>query len=101
MPVKESLPSRELPEESELRSELEREIRSPGNAAEPLIVIERPHADSIHLFAVWSKFESLEQYVRSRILLDAFEAARGKNEALKVTVSMGLTPSEAKRMGIG
>jgi hypothetical protein len=39
--------------------------------------------------------------VRSRIILDAFKAVRGEQAALAVTVSMGLTPDEATRMGIG
>ncbi len=38
---------------------------------------------------------------RSRMILDAFKEVRGEREALNVTVSMGLTPPEAQRMGIG
>jgi hypothetical protein len=101
MPVIEKLPRGALPEEAALREELERELQAPSQALEPIIVVERPHASTIHLFGIWSKFEPLEQLVRSRILLDAFEAVRGKEEALKVTVSMGLTPDEARRLGIG
>jgi hypothetical protein len=50
---------------------------------------------------IWSRFDGLEQLVRSRIILDVFGEVRGEHEASNVTVSMGLTPAEARRMGIG
>lgn len=100
MPVRDSLYTRNLPDEADLRAELISELRAPNESGEPVIVIERSRPSSIHLFAVWSRFEEVEQYVRSRVLLDAFKEAKGEDEALKVTVSMGLTPVEAQRMGI-
>jgi hypothetical protein len=42
----------------------------------------------------------MEQNQRSEIILKAFEAARTKEDALKVTVALGLSAQEAKRMGI-
>lgn len=101
MPVRETLPRGTLPEEAELRGQLEAELRNPTDNPEPVIVVEHPHPATTHLFAIWSRFDGLEQIVRSRILLDAFKAVRGEAEALNVTVSMGLTPVEARRMGIG
>ena len=101
MPVRESLARSTVPEEAELKRELEKELRTPTKREEPVFIIERPHPSTSHLFVIWSRFEPLEQVVRSRIILDAFESVRGKEEALNVTVSMGLTPVEAKRMGIG
>jgi hypothetical protein len=101
MPVRETLARTPLPEEAALKHDLEEELRNPSDREEPVIVVERPHPSTIHLYAIWSKFEPLEQTVRSRIILDAFETVRGKEESLKVTVSMGLTPAEAKRMGVG
>jgi hypothetical protein len=38
--------------------------------------------------------------VRSRIILDAYNEAKGEQEALKVTAAMGLTREEATRLGI-
>jgi hypothetical protein len=100
MPVRESLLRYEIPGEAELRSQIEAELRTPSDNGEPVISIERPHPSTTHLFVVWSRFEHVDQLVRSRIILDAFRAARGEQEALAVTVSMGLTPTEADRMGI-
>jgi hypothetical protein len=100
MPVRETLDRGVLPVEAELKRQLEAELRNPTNNPEPVIVIERPHPTTTHLFVIWSLFDGLEQVVRSRIVLDAFEEVRGEREALNVTVSMGLTPAEASRMGI-
>lgn len=100
MPVRDSLNRGEVPSEAELRSELEGELRHAKDEGEPLIIIDRPNSSTTHLFVVWSKFAELEQIVRSRLILDAYEAVRGQGEALKVTVSMGLTRVEAERMGI-
>ncbi len=100
MPVRETLIRSALPQEAELRNQLEAELRNPTDNPEPVIVVERPHPTTTHLFVIWSRFDGLEQVVRSRIILDAFEDVRGEREALNVTVSMGLTPAEAGRMGI-
>jgi hypothetical protein len=100
MPIRDSLQRGDVPTEAELRGELEAELRHAKEEGEPLIVIERPNPSTTHLFVIWSKFDGLEQVVRSRLILDAYEAVRGQSEALKVTVSMGLTQPEADRMGI-
>lgn len=100
MPIRDSLEKVGVPNEAELRNELEAELRNAKTEGEPLIVIERPHPSTTHLFVIWSKFDDLEQMVRSRLILDAYENVKGTVEAAKVTVSMGLTQVEAGRMGI-
>lgn len=100
MPVRDNLTQSALPSETALQAELENELRSPKASGEPDIVIERPHPTTIHLVVIWSKFQGIEQVIRSSIILDAFVAAKGIPEAQKVTVAMGLTPDEAQRMGI-
>jgi hypothetical protein len=90
-----------VPSEAELRRDLEEEFAHPNESGEPEIIIERPTRGTTHLYVIWTKWSDLEQVVRSRIILDAFQAARGDEEMLQVTVSMGLTPDEARRLGIG
>jgi hypothetical protein len=53
-----------------------------------------------HYFAVWDRFEFMERPERHSVLMDAIEAWN-EDEALKVTVAVGLTPDEAKAMGLG
>lgn len=100
MAVREKLPRYSLPLEAELRQQIETELKSPSDIPEPLIVVEYPSPGTIHLFVIWTKFQGYDQTVRSRIILDAFTNVRGTQEALDVTVSMGLTPDEATQMGI-
>ena len=102
MPVIErSLHRRDVASEQELRAALQGELRNPQESGQPEIIIDRPTPGTTHLYVIWSRWNGLEQVVRSRIILDAFEATQGDEEALQVTVSMGLTPSEAERLGIG
>jgi hypothetical protein len=100
MPVRNTLQRHELPQEADLRDELIGELRTPREAGEPDIVIEQPGTGTVHLYVKWARWNGLEQTVRSRIILDAYTAVKGEQEALKVTVAMGLTPTEAERMGI-
>jgi hypothetical protein len=100
MPIRDTLKQHDVAGEDQLRAELETELRAPKDSGQPEIVIERPNPATTHLFVIWSKWEHLEQMVRSRIILDAFGTAKGDAEAVKVTVAMGLTPDEATRLGI-
>jgi hypothetical protein len=100
MPVRNSLSRSVLPGEDQLRGELEAEMRAPRADGEPVIIVERPNPTTVHLYAIWSRFQGLEQTVRSRIILDAFAHVHGEPEAVRVTLSMGLTPEEARQMGI-
>ena len=101
MPVRENgLRRQAVAAENELREELIAELRNPKNEGEPDVIIGHPSPGTIHLFVIWSRWEEMEQLVRSRIILDAFTAARGEEEASDVTISMGLTRAEADRMGI-
>jgi len=100
MPIHERLDRHDVKTEAELREALRAELENPHDSGEPEIVIERPSPGTTHLYVIWSRWEALEQLVRSRIILDAFEAVRGREEAETVTVSMGLTLPEAERLGI-
>jgi hypothetical protein len=102
MPVRNALRHRAVPDETELRTALIAELRTPNEdpATEPDIVIETPGAGTVHIFVKWTRWGELEQTVRSRIILDAYSEVKGEREAQKVTVAMGLTPEEATRMGI-
>lgn len=48
-------------------------------------------------YAVWGEFEDVDNQERSRLILTAVREALGVEEALRVTVAMGLTPEEAKQ----
>ena len=88
------------PGEQELRVELLGEMQHPKNEGEPDILIEGDAKAGVHLFVIWAKWLGLEQAVRSRNILDAYAEWKDEREALQVTVSMGLTPDEAKSQGL-
>lgn len=101
MPVRErNLQTPGVPGEEKLLADLEAELRNPQDSGEPEIIIERPNPATTHLFVIWSQWNEWEQMVRSRVILDAYTNVRGEEEAVKVTVAMGLTPPEADRLGI-
>lgn len=86
-----------------LRQELIDEWRSPNaQKAEPVIIEQSaaPNVPVTHLYVIWEKWRSLSQQERSEIIMDSFEDIRGSAAALNVTVAMGLTADEAKRMNI-
>jgi len=100
MPVRTTLTRTQGPTEEDLKNELLRELRTPQAVGEPDIIIQGAAPAGVHLFVVWRRWAGLDQVVRSRIILDAYEEWRGEQEALQVTVSMGLLPEEARSMGI-
>jgi len=100
MPVRDSLKDRKVRGESVLLAELKAELTDPKKTGEPDIVIERPNVGTVHLYVIWSKWKDLEQRIRSRIILEAYERVKGDAESLKVTVAMGLTRKEADSLGV-
>jgi hypothetical protein len=90
----------EAPEEEKLRTDLKAEMRNPKDTGEPEIVMDRPYAGTVHLYVIWSEWGDLDQMIRSRIILDAYTEAFGKEECDKVTVAMGMTKEEAARFGL-
>ena len=81
---------------------LEEEIRHPQQGiSEPIIVLEsQGQKVPTHLYIIWSEWGELTQLERSEIALEAFAQAKGTGVASNLRVALGLTPEEAKRMGI-
>ncbi len=99
MTVRNSAARTVLPSEDDLKKELLAELQHPKASGEPDVIIEGDPKRGIHLFVIWSRWVGLEQVVRSRIIFDAYEEWKGVAASMSITVSMGLTPDEAKSMG--
>lgn len=69
---------------------------------EPLIIEESPRDGDRpnHLYVVWSEWGDLTPIERSRLIMQAYEKYRGRDLATSVTLAMGLTPDEARRINI-
>lgn len=90
--------------QAHLAEVLEAEWQNPQNT-EPLIIEERPRQDAPpnHIYVVWQEWSDLTPLERSRVIFAAYSQKLGReNEAFlqEVTLAMGLTPDEAKRMNI-
>lgn len=100
MPIWERSEVQGVPEQASLRAELIAELRNQNETGEPVIIIERTHRAMTRLYVVWTKWNNIDQRVRSGIILDAFAEVRGKEAAENVTIAFGLTPEEADRLDI-
>jgi hypothetical protein len=84
----------------ELRRVL-RENKSSGPPGEPQIVFEEiPHSNSLHVTVTWDKWKEIDPQERGRIILSAIAAEKGEDEMLRVTMALGLTPQEARRLNV-
>jgi len=100
MPVWERSQVQGGPEEASLRDELIAELRNQKETGEPVIIIEKTHRAMTRLYVVWTKWNNIDQRVRSGIIRDAFTEVRGATAADNVTIAMGLAPEEADRLNI-
>lgn len=72
-----------------------------GNA-EPVILLERDRKNSrpLHVYVIWSQWEDLDRTERSEIIMEAADKHLQEEDVLSITIAMGLTPDEAKLMGL-
>ena len=54
----------------------------------------------IHIYVVWDRWQDLSQQERSEIVMDAYEATHPLDDIVRVTLAMGLTKGEARKMGL-
>ena len=99
MPVKSYNPIRP-PEQSRLAERLASEWGNPTEATEPVILEQSDRGGIVHVFVVWSDWSHLTREQRGEIIMDAAERVKSKDQLLKITIAMGLTPDEAERFGI-
>ena len=102
MPVLRIILQHKPTEADGLRDRLVNEWRHPDEeATEPLIIEEGESAElPSHLRVVWSDWSHLDGFERSMIIMTAYEEVYGPERVLTVMTAEGLTPEEAKRMGI-
>lgn len=103
MPIKHRL-QRTLPSSAtELAHVLMKEWTEPKEEGQPVIVLEGDEGQPQHIYVIWDEWQGLDQRQRSEIIMDVAENLSGGRVVpglSLVTVAMGLTSEEAKRMGI-
>lgn len=103
MPVKRRLVRTRPANADELTRLLHGEWTKPRRSGQPLIIIEGKAREPYHIYVVWDAWRELNQTERSEIIMDVVENLAGEDclpTSSPVTVAMGLTTEEAKRMGI-
>ena len=102
MPIKKRKQPTDDPRADELYHRLVKEWTQPQDAEpEPVIIedfVTEQHA--YHIYVIWGEWDGLGQRERSDIIINAYGVTHKPEELLQVTVAMGLTPEEAKHMGI-
>lgn len=100
MPVRQITPTRSRDHDA-LVGELAAEWMTPSGNPEPIILEERGRDRKlVHVYVVWGKWQHLERIERSEIIMDAAEKKLSPDDVLNISIAMGLTPDEAKRMGL-
>lgn len=101
MPVKPFGTSRPV-DWAQLVDRLAEEWKEPDTAAqEPVILEERnSQKELVHVYVVWSDWSHLDRTERGEIIMDAAEKVMPLSSVLKITIAMGLTPTEADRFKI-
>ncbi len=62
--------------------------------------LDRAGQHVVHVYVVWEEWQDLDHQRRSEVITDAFIEVKDEDAILYLTVAMGLTQAEAKRMGI-
>jgi hypothetical protein len=83
-------------------AELVRHLRGGEELPEyPKIVEEDvPLSKNFRVYVSWNEWASVSELERSEIILEAYQEAKGVPEMLRISVAMGLTPLQAKQLGI-
>lgn len=103
MPViKKRLGSKDHPAHDRLVSELMRHLNEePGLPDFPKIFEEDVRlSDNIRVVVAWNDWSSVPETERAEIILEAYKGAKGIPAMLRISSAMGLTPLEAKQLGI-
>ena len=97
-----TIPDRQIDRLKEgIKEELRRPEKKAHRSGAPVIFRERTGVKKYsHYYVVWDKFKGLGQEIRSSIVYNSIKDELGQAEALKTTVAMGLTHSQAQEMGL-
>jgi hypothetical protein len=101
MPVRQLRPQQSQDHQT-LVQRLSAEWRQPNPAAtEPVILEEFDNGGGlVHVYVVWDAWQSVDRAERGEIIMEAASLRYGQEDISNVTIAMGLTQSEADRMGI-
>ncbi len=76
--------------------------QAPGAKDCPIVIEEESgYGQRLHVRVIWAKWDQVtDKAERAAIILDAYDEAGCKDKAALITLALGLTMSEADRIGI-
>ena len=100
--VKKRLGPKDHPDHDKFVAELVHHLSGEAGLPDfPIIVEEDVRlSDNFRVYVSWDDWASVPETERSEIILEAYKQARGMPEVLRISVAMGLTPLEARQLGI-
>ncbi len=102
MPYKTEGPRREVhPDHAQFVDTLVEEMRLGDKGNGPDILEQRVrNSDRLHVYVIWNKWADVREEQRSAAILDAYTRHFGDEKMRQMSIAMGLTPDEAKSLGI-
>ncbi len=101
MPVRQMAPGRTSEHERFVADLLDEWTRDDSANPEPIIFEERDGQRRLeHVYVIWQAWDHVDRVERSEIIMDAAERKLPVDELLNISIAMGLTPAEARRMGM-
>jgi hypothetical protein len=88
---------------SELKGRLAAEWRNPGDpgpGAPDILRETDTKGRVVHIYVTWDDWEDLDPQVRSEMIVDVFQEIEGESAVIDLTLAMGLTGQEARRLGL-
>jgi hypothetical protein len=58
------------------------------------------HSDRLELWVVWTRWSGVREEHRTAAILDAYEKSFGVEKAQRVVIALGVTPEEARELGV-
>lgn len=72
-----------------------------GPPEAPLIIEEEMrHSNRTHITVIWDEWAGIGPESRSRVIVEAYKRVRGADSVLNLSVALGLTHADAKKLGV-
>lgn len=101
-----------LPADTKLTDELAAELSRPPDELDtesmvsgtpsgvPEIFEEETRRGPVHVTVVWDKWSTLAGEARGNVILEAYRKVQGEDAVRRISIAMGVTRDEAKRLGL-
>ncbi len=101
MPVRRLTASADEPAIAALRGNLVKELTSPKEFGQPIILEDpTPETDSMRVYVIWDDWAECPREHRAQAIVEAYKEVRGDAVQLPITLASGLTVPEASSVGL-